>query len=152
MPDDWWLTSCRCRTGGCGVTARTDPSTLTGTTRLTSPTTDIIKTPLLLLHPPLFQDNLNKLAPERKTSLYFKKAKDGGVLGCSGISWTICKQSALAPDRWPHQHLVTQYFYRPATRCCSWRPANNVKALKAQLSRHLVIINTLLILLIPNCN
>jgi len=29
-----------------------------------------------------------------KTSLYLKEARDDGVLGCSGISWTICKQSA----------------------------------------------------------
>ena len=29
-----------------------------------------------------------------KTSLDLNEAKDDGVLGCSGISWTICKQSA----------------------------------------------------------
>ena len=29
-----------------------------------------------------------------KTSLDLNKARDDGVLGCSGISWTICKQSA----------------------------------------------------------
>ena len=31
---------------------------------------------------------------KRKTSLDFNEARDYGVLGCSGISWTICKQSA----------------------------------------------------------
>jgi len=29
-----------------------------------------------------------------KTSLHLNEARDDGVLGCSGISWTICKQSA----------------------------------------------------------
>ena len=29
-----------------------------------------------------------------KTSLDFSEARDDGFLGCSGISWTICKQSA----------------------------------------------------------
>jgi len=29
-----------------------------------------------------------------KISLDFYEARDDGVLGCSGISWTICKQSA----------------------------------------------------------
>ena len=29
-----------------------------------------------------------------KTSLDLNEARDDGVLGCSGISWTICKQSA----------------------------------------------------------
>ena len=31
---------------------------------------------------------------EGKTSLDLNEARDYGVLGCSGISWTICKQSA----------------------------------------------------------
>jgi len=34
----------------------------------------------------------------------------------------------LAPDRYPHQHLVTQFLQ---TRCSSWCPTNSVKALKA---------------------
>jgi len=29
-----------------------------------------------------------------KTSLDLNEARDDGVWGCSGISWTICKQSA----------------------------------------------------------
>jgi len=29
-----------------------------------------------------------------KTSLDLNEARDDGVLGCSGISWTICEQSA----------------------------------------------------------
>ena len=29
-----------------------------------------------------------------KTSLDLNEARDDGILGCSGISWTICKQSA----------------------------------------------------------
>jgi len=34
----------------------------------------------------------------------------------------------LAPDRQPHQHLISQFLQ---ARCSSWRPANSVKALNA---------------------
>ena len=37
------------------------------------------------------------------------KARDDGALRCSGISWTICKQSAPR-FRQPHRHLITQFF------------------------------------------
>ena len=49
-----------------------------------------------------------------KTSLDLNEARHDGVLGCSGISWTICKQSAphsrqiITPT--PHSSLN---FYRP---------------------------------------
>jgi len=42
-----------------------------------------------------------------KTSLDLNEARDDGVLGCSGISWTICKQSA---PRCRHQHVIAQFF------------------------------------------
>jgi len=32
---------------------------------------------------------------KRKSSLDLNEARDDGVFGCSGSSWTICKQSAL---------------------------------------------------------
>jgi len=35
------------------------------------------------------------------TSLDLQEARDDGVVGCSGISWTICKQSA------PHSRQIT---------------------------------------------
>ena len=35
----------------------------------------------------------------------------------------------LAPDRWPHQHLITQFLQ---AGCPSCRPSNSVKALKAE--------------------
>ena len=47
-----------------------------------------------------------------KTSLHLNKARDDGVLGCSGISWTVCKQCApnsrqiITPT--PHHSLYTQ--------------------------------------------
>jgi len=43
-----------------------------------------------------FQDNLGKPACQKgKTDLDINEAEDDdGVLGCSGISWTTCKQSA----------------------------------------------------------
>jgi len=48
-----------------------------------------------------------------KTSLDLNEARDDGVLRCSGISWTICKQPA------PHSRQITtptphhSIFYRP---------------------------------------
>jgi len=48
-----------------------------------------------------------------KTSLDLNEARDYGILGCSGITWTICKQSA------PHSRQITtpaphqSIFYRP---------------------------------------
>jgi len=45
-----------------------------------------------------------------KTSLDLNDARDDGVLGCSGISWTICKQSAPRSRQittpTPHQSIV----------------------------------------------
>jgi len=52
---------------------------------------------LLLLHP--FNGLFSRTTwasqyQKQKTSLDLNEARDDGVLGCSGISWTICKQSA----------------------------------------------------------
>ena len=52
---------------------------------------------LLLLHPlnVLFSRTTWVSRYQKgKYSLNLNEARDGGVLGCSGISWTICKQSA----------------------------------------------------------
>jgi len=59
---------------------------------------------MLLLHP--FNDLFSRTFrvnryQKGKTSLDLNEAKDDGVLGCSGISWTICKQSA------PHSRRIT---------------------------------------------
>jgi len=35
----------------------------------------------------------------------------------------------LAADTWPHQHLFVRFL---EARCSSWRPADSVKALKAE--------------------
>jgi len=52
------------------------------------------------------------------------------VLGCSGISWTICKQyvprSRQITTPTPHHSIFLQ------AGCSSWRPTNRVKALKAK--------------------
>ena len=59
-----------------------------------------------------------------KTSL---DVRYDGVLGCNGISWTICKQST------PRSRQITtptQVFLQAG--CFSCRPANSVKALKAR--------------------
>jgi len=64
-----------------------------------------------------------------KTSLDLNEARDDGVLGWSGISWTICKQSALCCRQittpTPHHSIFLQ------AGCSSQRQTNNVKALKA---------------------
>jgi len=62
-----------------------------------------------------------------KSSLDLNDTRDDRVLGCSGISWTI-RNLHLAPDRQPHQHLITQFL---KAGCSSWRPTNSVKAVKA---------------------
>ena len=53
-----------------------------------------------------------------KTSLDLNEARDDGVLGCSGISWTICKQSATHSRQittpTPHHSLFLQ------ARCSSY--------------------------------
>ena len=60
-----------------------------------------------------------------KTSLDFYEARDDGVLGCSGISWAICKQSAprfrqIATPT-PHRSVFTgrMLFLPPNQQCQS---------------------------------
>jgi len=76
---------------------------------------------LILLHP--FNGLFSRTAwvsryQKGKTSLDLNEARDDGFWGCSGISWTICKQSA------PHSRQITNTtdnhtntsslnFYRP---------------------------------------
>jgi len=67
---------------------------------------------LLLLHPlnGLFSRTAWVSRYQKgKTSLDLSEARDDGVLGCSGISWTICKQSALCS----RQITPSLNFYRP---------------------------------------
>ena len=57
---------------------------------------------LLLLH--LFNDLFSRTTwvsryQKGKTCLDLNEARDDGVWGCSGISWTICKHLHLAADR-----------------------------------------------------
>ena len=58
--------------------------------------------------------------------LDLNESGDDGILGYTGISWTICKQSAPR-SRQPHQHLSTEFLQ---AGCSSWHPANSVRALK----------------------
>ena len=75
-----------------------------------------LNTLLVLLHPfnGLFSTTTWVSRYQKgKTSLDLKEARDGGVMGCSGISWAICKQSA-PPSRQkttstPHHSII----YRP---------------------------------------
>ena len=51
-----------------------------------------------------------------KTSLDLNEARDDGILGCGGISWTICKRSAprsrqiTTPTPDQHHHQCLQCF------------------------------------------
>ena len=60
-----------------------------------------------------------------KTSLDLNEARDDGDLGCSGISWTICKQSAHRSRQIttpaPHQSIFTgqMLFLMPNKQCWS---------------------------------
>jgi len=60
-----------------------------------------------------------------KTSLDLNEARDDGVFGCSGVSWTICKQSACCSGQTttstPHQSIFTgrMLFLTPIQQCQS---------------------------------
>jgi len=59
--------------------------------------TTTIRTTLLLLHPfngVVSRTNWVSRYQKGKSSQDLNEARDDCVLGCSGISWTICKQSA----------------------------------------------------------
>jgi len=67
-----------------------------------------------------------------KTSLDLNKARDNGVWGCSGISWTICKQSAprfrqIATPT-PHHSIFTgrMLFLTPNQQCQSTEGNNAI--------------------------
>jgi len=44
-----------------------------------------------------------------KTSLDLIEARDNRAWESGGISWTISNNLHLAPDRQPHQYLITQF-------------------------------------------
>jgi len=48
-----------------------------------------------------------------KTSLDFNEARGDGVLGCSGISWTICKAICTSLQTDNHTNTPSLNFYRP---------------------------------------
>ena len=81
---------------------------------------------LLLLHPfdGIFSRTTGVSRYQKgKTSLDINEARDDGVLGCGGISWTICKQSAprsrqiITPT--PHHSIFTgrMLFLTPNQQC-----------------------------------
>jgi len=88
----------------------------------------ILQLLLLLLHPfnGLFSSTtLISRYQKGKTSLDLNDARGDGVLGCSGISWTICKQSALRCRQIttpaPHDSIFTgrMRFLMPNQQCLS---------------------------------
>jgi len=67
----------------------------------------VITTVLLLLHP------FNGLFSRTTLLSRYQKGKT-----------SLDLNEAFDPDRWPHQHLITQFLQ---ARCSSWRPTNSVK-------------------------
>jgi len=71
---------------------------------------------LLLLHP--FHGLFSRTTcisryQKEKTSLNLNEARVDGVLGCSDISWTICKQSASRSRQMTTPTPHDSIFYRP---------------------------------------
>jgi len=62
-----------------------------------------------------------------KTSLDLSDTRGDGIVECSGISWTICKQCAQITTPTPHHSFLQA---ERSSRC----PTNSVKALKASQS------------------
>ena len=88
----------------------------------------VLTTQLLLLHP---LNNLYSRSTwvcrdqKSRTSMDLIEARDDGVLGCSGISWTICKQSTPCSRQittsTPHHSNFTgrMLFLMPNQQCQS---------------------------------
>ena len=93
---------------------------------------------LLLLHPfnGLFSKTTRVSRYQKgKTSLVLNEARDYGVLGCSGISWTTSKQSAPCTRRittlTPHHSIFTgrMPFLTPNQQCQSTEGTASAKKL-----------------------
>jgi len=67
-----------------------------------------------------FQDNLDKLAPERSTIADFTGASDDGVT--VALAGPYANHLHLAPERQPRQYLITQFLQN---ECPSCRPTNS---------------------------
>jgi len=71
-----------------------------------------------------------------KTSLNLHEARDVGVLGCSGISWTICKQSASRSRQittsTPHRSIFIDQmlFLMPNQQCESTEGTSTERTMK----------------------
>ena len=79
---------------------------------------------LLLLHPfnGLFSRTACVSRHEKcKSSLDSNEARDDGVLGCSGISWTICKQYAHSSRQIATLTPIIEFLQ---AGCSSCRPTN----------------------------
>ena len=112
------------------------------------PAADIVRhsTTLLLLHP--FNGLFSRTTwisryQKGKTSLDLNEAKDGGVRGCSSISWTICKQSAPRSRKittpTPHHPIFTgrMLLLMPNQQCQSMKvqlPMYQIKIYKLDLA------------------
>ena len=67
-----------------------------------------------------------------KTRLDLNEARDDGIWGCSGISWTICKQSARRSRQITTPTPHHSFFYRPdALPGVQVSATDSVKALTA---------------------
>jgi len=84
---------------------------------------------LLLLHPfngLFFRTTWISRYQKGKSSLDLNESGDNGFWGDgSGVSWTVCKQSAPGCRQIT---MPTPYHSVLQVRCSSWRPTNSVKA------------------------
>ena len=76
---------------------------------------------------------------EVTTNRHLNEARDDGVCGWQRHELDLMQKNLhLAPDRWPHQHLVTQFLQ---VGCSSWRSAYSVIALMAIYYQDLIPYN-----------
>jgi len=102
----------------------------------------------LLLHPfngLFFRTTWESQYQRSKTSLDLNEARDDGVLGCSDISWTICKQSAPRSRQiytpTPHHSIYTGGMLFPT-------PSQQCQSTKGNMMDHCVKIAKLVITII----
>jgi len=112
-----------CRHKPTSLTGNLTSATATTTTIITTTTTCLL---LLCLFYSLFSRTTWLSQYQKgKTRLDLNEARDDGVSECSGISWTICKQSApcsrqITPPT-PHRSVFTgrMHFLMPNQQCHS---------------------------------
>jgi len=125
------------------------PSRKSNALTITLPDLTLMKANILLLHPfnGLFcRTTWVSQYQNGKTSLDLNKARNYGVLGCSGISWTICKQFTVKSAPRSRQITIpTPHHSILQARCSAWRQTNSVKALKMKANIPAILFNRVIL-------